>query len=288
MERQNSLQSKNLQFHFSFFRNTWSKESTIVTLHNLYLQTISSLWKAQTECYRKLQDRPDRSNEAKMVKDAMPVVIIEGICRPHCSHAAANLEKMSGLAMYDLDHLNERTSAVKALFRALPYVPYTQTSISGRGLKVIVFLDARTPEEYPLAYAICRQTLEQIAGHPCYGQCARITQPCSCVCGIPTLTTTLPPNPTHGVKNLPPILRWPICSKLKTITAAATMATTRIITTEKPLLSLLLPKPADTSKLSSATSPNTIPGKKAIATNPCWQWEEAHDVRDFRKRKLKN
>jgi len=150
MERQNSLQSKNLQFHFSFFRNTWSKESTIVTLHNLYLQTISSLWKAQTECYRKLQDRPDRSNEAKMVKGAMPVVIIEGICRPHCSHAAANLEKMSGLAMYDLDHLNERTSAVKALFRALPYVPYTQTSISGRGLKVIVFLDARTPEEYPL------------------------------------------------------------------------------------------------------------------------------------------
>ena len=84
---------------------------------------------------------------------------------------------MSGLAMYDLDHLNERTSAVKALFRALPYVPYTQTSISGRGLKVIVFLDARTPEEYPLAYAICRQTLEQIAGHPCDGQCARITRP---------------------------------------------------------------------------------------------------------------
>ena len=79
----------------------------------------------------------------------MPVVIIEGICRPHCSHAAANLEKMSRLAMYDLDHLNERTSAVKALFRALPYVAYTQTSISDRGLKVVVFLDARTPEEYP-------------------------------------------------------------------------------------------------------------------------------------------
>ena len=203
MERQNSLQSKNLQFHFSFFRNTWSKESTIVTLHNLYLQTISSLWKAQTECYRKLQDRPDRSNEAKMVKDAMPVVIIEGICRPHCSHAAANLEKMSGLAMYDLDHLNERTSAVKALFRALPYVPYTQTSISGRGLKVIVFLDARTPEEYPLS-----------AGrHWNKSPDTRATDnaPASpspaLVCGIPTLTTTLPPNPTRGVKNLPPILR---------------------------------------------------------------------------------
>ena len=148
MEKQSLPQTENLQFQFSFFRNTWSKESTIITLHNLYLQTIGTLWKAQTECYRKLQDRPDRSNEAKMVKDAMPVVIIEGICRPHCSHAAANLEKMSRLAMYDLDHLNERTSAVKALFRALPYVAYTQTSISDRGLKVVVFLDARTPEEY--------------------------------------------------------------------------------------------------------------------------------------------
>ena len=133
MEKQSLPQTENLQFQFSFFRNTWSKESTIITLHNLYLQTIGTLWKAQTECYRKLQDRPDRSNEAKMVKDAMPVVIIEGICRPHCSHAAANLEKMSRLAMYDLDHLNERTSAVKALFRALPYVAYTQTSISDPG-----------------------------------------------------------------------------------------------------------------------------------------------------------
>lgn len=81
MEKQSLPQTENLQFQFSFFRNTWSKESTIITLHNLYLQTIGTLWKAQTECYRKLQDRPDRSNEAKMVKDAMPVVIIEGICR---------------------------------------------------------------------------------------------------------------------------------------------------------------------------------------------------------------
>ena len=72
MEKQSLPQTENLQFQFSFFRNTWSKESTIITLHNLYLQTIGTLWKAQTECYRKLQDRPDRSNEAKMVKDAMP------------------------------------------------------------------------------------------------------------------------------------------------------------------------------------------------------------------------
>ena len=65
MEKQSLPQTENLQFQFSFFRNTWSKESTIITLHNLYLQTIGTLWKAQTECYRKLQDRPDRSNEAK-------------------------------------------------------------------------------------------------------------------------------------------------------------------------------------------------------------------------------
>lgn len=172
---------QNSQFSFSFFNSLWSKESTIITLHDLYLQETSSLWKPKTESYRKLKDRPNRENEAKMTKDSMPVVIVEGICRPHCSHAAANLEKMSSLAMYDLDHCDQRTSEIKALLCHLPYVTYAHNSISDEGLKIIVYLDVNTPEEYPLAYAICRQTLERIAGHPCDGQCARITQPCSCV-----------------------------------------------------------------------------------------------------------
>ena len=172
---------KDLQFSFSFFRNLWSKDSTVITLHDLYLQVVSPLWKPQTECYRKLKDRTDRDNEAKMLKDSMPIVIAEGICRPNHSHAAANLTGLSLLAMYDLDHSNERTPAIKELFRQLPYVAYAHTSISGEGLKVFVYLDARTPEEYPLAYAICQQTLERITQHPCDPQCARITQPCSCV-----------------------------------------------------------------------------------------------------------
>lgn len=172
---------QNSQFSFSFFNSLWSKESTIITLHDLYLQETSSLWKPKTESYRKLKDRPNRENEAQMTKSSMPVVIVEGICRPHCSHAAANLEKMSSLAMYDLDHCDQRTSEIKALLCRLPYVTYAHNSISDEGLKIIVYLDVNTPEEYPLAYAICQQTLERIAGHPCDGQCARITQPCSCV-----------------------------------------------------------------------------------------------------------
>ena len=211
MEKQSLPQTENLQFQFSFFRNTWSKESTIITLYNLYLQTIGTLWKAQTECYRKLQDRPDRSNEAKMVKDAMPVVIIEGICRPHCSHAAANLEKMSRLAMYDLDHLNERTSAVKALFRALPYVAYTQTSISDRGLKVVVFLDARTPEEYPLAYALPISPSASRHWNASPGIRATNNAPASpspvLAYGMPTPTTIPLPNLIRGGKNSTPTLR---------------------------------------------------------------------------------
>lgn len=179
-----SSQSQKTQFFFSYFNNLWSKESTIITLHDLYQQVTSPLWKPKTESYRKLKDRPDRDNEAKMTKDSMPVVIIEGTCRPHRSHAAANLEKLNGLAMYDMDHSGQRTSEIKNRLRQLPYVAYTHTSISGEGLKIIVYLDVRTPDEYPLAYAICRQTLEQTAGHPCDGQCARITQPCSCVWDI--------------------------------------------------------------------------------------------------------
>ena len=108
-----SSQPATRQFSFSFFNNLWSKESTIITLHDLYLQETSPLWKPKTESYRKLKGRPDRENEAKMTKDSMPVVIVEGICRPHCSHAAANLEKMSSLAMYDLDHCGQRTAEIK-------------------------------------------------------------------------------------------------------------------------------------------------------------------------------
>lgn len=176
-----SSQPEEIQFSFSYFNNLWSKESAVITLKDLYLQETSALWRPKTESYRKLKNRPDRENEAKMTKESMPVVIVEGVCRPHCSHAAANLDKMSGLAMYDMDHCRQRTSEIKALMRHLPYVAYAHNSISGEGLKIIVHLDVRTPEEYPLAYAICQQTLENIAGHPCDEQCARITQPCSCV-----------------------------------------------------------------------------------------------------------
>ena len=120
MEKQSTTTNRKFTISIFFFRNTWSKESTIITLHNLYLQTIGTLWKAQTECYRKLQDRPDRSNEAKMVKR-------RHACRHHRGHLPPALQpcrsqsgKMSRLAMYDLDHLNERTSAVKALFPCSP------------------------------------------------------------------------------------------------------------------------------------------------------------------------
>lgn len=181
METNTPPQTNNLQFSISFFRNLWSKESTTITLEELYQLTTGTLWKPQTECYRRIKDLKGRENEAKMVKYGMCATIMEGRIRPHCSHATANLEKMSGLAMYDLDHTNERTEAIKDRFRQLPYVAFAQNSISNEGLKVIVFLDVYTPQEYPLAYAICKQTLERIAAHPCDDQCDRITQPCSCV-----------------------------------------------------------------------------------------------------------
>lgn len=181
MKDVNQTESNDSQFSFSYFNNVWSTDSTVITLGDYHRRVTGPLWKPQTECYRKLKDNPKRENEARMVKQSMPVVIAEGTCRPRRSHAAANLETMNGLAMYDLDHTNQRTAEIKRLLSGLPYVAETHLSISGEGLKVLVYLDARTPEEYPLAYAICCQTLERIAAHPCDPQCARITQPCSCV-----------------------------------------------------------------------------------------------------------
>lgn len=176
-----SSKNQEMQFSFSYFNSLWSKDSTVITLSQLHQQATSTRWKPMTELYRKLKDQPNRENEAAMTKSSMPIIIVEGICRPHHSHAAANLDKMSRLAMYDIDHTAHRTLEIKYLLSQLPYVAYDHISISNEGLKIIVFLDVNTPEEYPIAYAICRQTLERIAGHPCDGQCARITQPCSCV-----------------------------------------------------------------------------------------------------------
>lgn len=181
MKDVNQTESNDSQFSFSYFNNVWSTDSTVITLGDYHRRITGPLWKPQTECYRKLKDNPKRENEARMVKQSMPVVIAEGTCRPRRSHAAANLETMNGLAMYDLDHTNQRTAEIKRLLSGLPYVAETHLSISAEGLKVLVYLDARTPEEYSLAYAICCQTLERIAAHPCDPQCARITQPCSCV-----------------------------------------------------------------------------------------------------------
>lgn len=182
METNNpSSQQENKEFTFSYFNTLWSKESTLITLQEFHRQVTSALWKPTTEAYRRLKALSGRDNDAATIKSAMPVVIVEGVCRPRCSHAAANLESLNGLAMFDMDHCALRTPEIKAILRHLPYVAYAHTSISGEGLKIIVRLDARTPAEYPLAYAICRQTLERLAGHPCDGQCARITQPCSCV-----------------------------------------------------------------------------------------------------------
>lgn len=174
-------QAENRQFSMSFFDSLWSKKPRTITLQQYYEQNISALWKPKTESYRRLKDRPDRENEAQMTKSSMPAVIAEGVIRPNHSHATANLETMNGLGMFDIDHSGNRTEEIKELFRHLPYVAYTHTTISGEGLKVFVFLDVYTPDEYPLAYAICQQTLERIAGHPCDPQCARITQPCSSV-----------------------------------------------------------------------------------------------------------
>lgn len=181
MKTENNSEEINLEFSISFFKKLWDKHSTIITLHQLYQQTISNHWQPLTECYRRLKDQPHRQNEAKNVKATLPAVIMEGVCRLNSSHGSANLEKLNGLAMYDLDHTALRTEEIKDIFRHLPYVAYTHTTISGEGLKVIVRLDARTPQEYAVAYAICQQKLECLAAHPCDSQCARITQPCSCV-----------------------------------------------------------------------------------------------------------
>ncbi len=181
MKTNNENPPEQPEFRFAHFHKLWSKGSTVINLREFYLDTISPHWRPITLAYRALLDDPNRQNEARNTKESLSAVIAEGVCRPNSTHAAANLETLSGLAMYDMDHSNERTAEIKAILSRLPYVAYVHTTISGRGLKAFVYLDARDFREYAIAYAICQRTLERLAGHPCDTQCARISQPCSCV-----------------------------------------------------------------------------------------------------------
>lgn len=281
-----SSQPQSKQFSFSFFNNLWSKESTIITLHELYLRETSPLWKPKTESYRKLKARPDRENEAKMTKDSMPIVIVEGICRPHCSHAAANLEKMSSLAMYDFDHCGERTPEIKNLLCQLPYVTYAHDSISGEGLKIIVYLDVDTPKSIPSLMPSASKRCNASPDIPATSSAPASPNPVP-ASGTPTPTTTLPPNRTPGVKNWLPTLRWHNSSAPPNMPTAVAPLTPKA-STASFLPYRPSPKPADISKPSSTPSSNITPGRKETGTNPCSPWEEAHDVRVFQKRNLKN
>lgn len=181
MKTNNENPPEQPEFRFAHFHKLWSKGSTVTNLREFYLDTISPHWRPITLAYRALLDDPNRQNEARNTKESLSAVIAEGVCRPNSTHAAANLETLSGLAMYDMDYSNERTAEIKTILSSLPYVAYAHTTISGHGLKAFVYLDARDTREYAVAYAICQRTLERLAGHPCDPQCARISQPCSCV-----------------------------------------------------------------------------------------------------------
>ncbi len=167
--------------------------------------------------------------------------------------------------MYDLDHLNERTSAVKALFRALPYVAYTQTSISDRGLKVVVFSRCPHPGRVSSRLrhlpadtgthrrASVRRTMRP--HHPALFLrmgCRRLLQSHSRTLSVEEELDTDPSltNLIKDKRNLPGSNGNPYA-------------------TSNGSPSLPLPKPADTSKPSPVTSPITTPGRKATATSLC-------------------
>lgn len=159
----------------SFFTHVWEKVATVISIEDFWNDVRGSRWGVVTLAYRRWLDE-HRPEEARKLKANLPGVVVAGVCRG--GHAASQVRELSGLSMFDLDHTDERTDELVALFRTLPYVVLQFVSISGRGIKVVVRTDVETPAEYAASYPVVARELERLGGHPCDMACRDLGRAC--------------------------------------------------------------------------------------------------------------
>ncbi|MEG1564064.1 MAG: DUF3987 domain-containing protein [Bacteroides sp.] len=114
--------------------------------------------------------------KAKAIKNAMPGMIIAG--RAVGTHALNHMCALSGDAMFDIDEANEQTESFVATLRQWNCVRAVFRSISHRGLKVVVRIEAENGEEYATAYALVAEEISRRLHFPCDLQCKNLSRPC--------------------------------------------------------------------------------------------------------------
>ena len=166
---------KKREFTISFFLHVWEKKAEEISLEEFHNDLRGARWKVLAESYRRWM-QTGMAEEAKKLKGALNAVVVAGRCRG--GHAANQVSRLSGLALFDFDHCPEKLSGMKEKAKALPYVVEAFVSISGEGLKLIVRIDAENAGQYAAAYPVVARELERVLGHPCDMSCRDLGRAC--------------------------------------------------------------------------------------------------------------
>lgn len=126
----------------SYYENNRAKRNTPLTLERFVTAIRSDRWKRQVEDYRRLTAEGTDPVRARAIKDGMPGLVVAGVCEG--GHSKCNFRRMSGYLMVDIDDCEGDVCGLLRRLCAEPWVQAGWVSISGRGLKLAVRVDALT------------------------------------------------------------------------------------------------------------------------------------------------
>ena len=160
----------------SYYVTNKAMQNEVVTLEQFVTAIRSDRWKGKVEDYRRLMARGDVRG-AKFIKNQMPCLVVAGVCSG--GHSKVNFRMFSGYLMVDVDEYPGDIRALLRLLKAQPWMMAGWITISGKGLKGVVRVDARTQEEYEKqAYPLVATRIRKLIDFPLDMQCADLTRTC--------------------------------------------------------------------------------------------------------------
>ena len=133
-------------------------------------------WKNEVSSYRQLM-RDGKTEEAGRIKSNLPAILVAGQCEG--GHTKANFRRFSALQLMDIDHYAGDLRALLDLLSQQLWAYAGWITVSGKGIKVVVRVDAETPYEFEkLAYPQVEARVQELIGFPVDKQCKDLTRMC--------------------------------------------------------------------------------------------------------------
>ena len=160
----------------SFYRNVKVKENVVMHISEFVTQIRNGKWKNEVSSYRQLM-RDGKTEEAGRIKSNLPAILVAGQCEG--GHTKANFRRFSALQLMDIDHYDGDLRALLDLLSQQPWAYAGWITVSGKGIKVVVRVDAETPYEFEkLAYPQVEAHVQELIGFPVDKQCKDLTRMC--------------------------------------------------------------------------------------------------------------